>query len=101
MTDEFFPAKTAARPMIYAYEEDNPKYAGLLKVGFASTGVEKRVAEQFPILKPGDKKPYKIVFAESAMYCDGGSFTDKRVHDKLAKMGYEQLRHGGKKTEWY
>ena len=101
MTDEFFPAKTAARPMIYAYEEDNPKYAGLLKVGFASAGVEKRVAEQFPILKPGDKKPYKIVFAESAMYCDGGSFTDKRVHDKLAKMGYEQLRHGGKKTEWF
>ena len=101
MSDEFFPAKTAARPMIYAYEEDNPKYAGLLKVGFASAGVEKRVAEQFPILKPGDKKPYKIVFAESAMYCDGGSFTDKRVHDKLAKMGYEQLRHGGKKTEWF
>ena len=101
MTDEFFPAKTAARPMIYAYEEDNPKYAGLLKVGFASAGVEKRVAEQFPILKPGDKKPYKIVFAESAMYCDGGSFTDKRVHEKLAEMGYEQLRHGGKKTEWF
>lgn len=101
MSDEFFPAKTAARPMIYAYEEDNPKYAGMLKIGFASAGVEKRVAEQFPILKPGDKKPYKIVFAESAMYCDGGSFTDKRVHDKLAKMGYEQLRHGGKKTEWF
>ena len=101
MTDEFFPAKTAARPMIYAYEEDNPKYAGMLKIGFASAGVEKRVAEQFPILKPGDKKPYKIVFAESAMYCDGGSFTDKRIHEKLAKMGYQQLRHGGKKTEWF
>ena len=101
MTDEFFPAKTAARPMIYAYEEDNPKYAGMLKIGFASAGVEKRVAEQFPILKPGDKKPYKIVFAESAMYCDGGSFTDKRIHDKLAKMGYEQLRHGNKTTEWF
>ena len=101
MTDEFFPAKTAARPMIYAYEEDNPKYAGMLKIGFASAGVEKRVAEQFPILKPGDRKPYKIVFAESAMYCDGGSFTDKRIHEKLVSMGYQQLRHGGKKTEWF
>ena len=101
MNDEFFPAKTAARPMIYAYEEDNPKYAGILKIGFASAGVEKRVAEQFPILKPGDKKPYKIVFAESAMYCDGGSFTDKRIHEKLASMGYKQLRHGNKKTEWF
>lgn len=101
MTEEFFPARTAARPMIYAYEEDNPKYAGMLKIGFASAGVEKRVAEQFPILKPGDKKPYKIVFAESAMYCDGGSFTDKRVHEKLVEMGYRQLRHGRRKTEWF
>lgn len=102
MNDEtFFPARPETRPMIYAYEEDNPKYAGMLKVGFASTGVEKRVAEQFPILKPGDKKPYRIVFAESAMYSDGGSFTDKRVHEKLVAMGYEQQYHQGKKTEWF
>ena len=101
MTEEFFPARTAARPMIYAYEEDNPKYAGMLKIGFASAGVERRVAEQFPILKPGDRKPYKIVFAESAMYRDGGSFTDKRVHEKLVEMGYRQLRHGRRKTEWF
>lgn len=40
MNDEtFFPARPETRPMIYAYEEDNPKYAGMLKVGFASTGV--------------------------------------------------------------
>ena len=102
MNDEnFFPARPLTRPMIYAYEEDNPKYAGMLKVGFASTGVEKRVAEQFPVLKPGDKKPYRIVFAESAMYSDGGSFTDKRVHEKLVAMGYEQQYHQGKKTEWF
>ena len=102
MNDEnFFPARPETRPMIYAYEEDNLKYAGMLKVGFASTGVEKRVAEQFPVLKPGDKKPYRIVFAESAMYSDGGSFTDKRVHEKLVAMGYEQQYHQGKKTEWF
>ncbi len=102
MNDEnFFPARPETRPMVYAYEEDNPKYAGMLKVGFASTGVEKRVAEQFPVLKPGDKKPYRIVFAESAMYPDGGSFTDKRIHEKLVAMGYEQQYHQGKKTEWF
>ena len=102
MNDEtFFPARPETRPMIYAYEEDNLKYAGMLKVGFASTGVEKRVAEQFPVLKPGDRKPYRIVFAESAMYSDGGSFTDKRVHEKLVAMGYEQQYHQGKKTEWF
>ena len=102
MNDEnFFPARPETRPMIYAYEEDNLQYAGMLKVGFASTGVEKRVAEQFPVLKPGDRKPYRIVFAESAMYSDGGSFTDKRVHEKLVAMGYEQQYHQGKKTEWF
>ena len=99
--ETFFPPRPLTRPMIYAYEEDNPKYAGMLKVGFASTGVEKRVAEQFPVLKPGDRKPYRIVFAESAMYSDGGSFTDKRVHEKLVAMGYEQQYHQGKKTEWF
>lgn len=99
--DAFFPQRPGTRPMIYAYSEDNPKYKGLLKVGFASTGVEKRVAEQFPVLKPGDRKPYQIVFAESAMYGDGGSFTDKRVHEQLVRMGYQQQYHGGKKTEWF
>ena len=102
MSDEvFFPARPETRPMIYAYREDNPNYAGMLKVGFASAGVEKRVAEQFPVLKPGDRKPYEIVCAESAMYADGGSFTDKRVHEKLVAMGVEQLYHQGKKTEWF
>ena len=37
MSDEvFFPARPETRPMIYAYREDNPNYAGMLKVGFAS-----------------------------------------------------------------
>jgi len=102
MSEEaFFPERPAVQPMIYAYAEDNPKYAGMLKIGYASAGVEKRVAEQFPVLKPGDRKPYKIVFAESAMYADGSSFSDKRVHEKLAAMGYAQQYHKGKKTEWF
>ena len=101
MNTTFFPSRTEARPMIYAYEEDNPNYKGYLKVGFASAGVEKRVAEQFPILKPGKSKPYRIVFAECALYNDGGSFTDKRVHELLEAMGIKRLYSGSKKTEWF
>ena len=101
MNTTFFPSRTEARPMIYAYEEDNPNYKGYLKVGFASAGVEKRVAEQFPILKPGKSKPYRIVFAECALYNDGGSFTDKRVHTQLEAMGIKRLYSGSKKTEWF
>lgn len=101
MNTTFFPSRTEARPMIYAYEEDNPNYKGYLKVGFASAGVEKRVAEQFPILKPGKSKPYRIVFAECALYNDGGSFTDKRVHAQLEAMGIKRLYSGDKKTEWF
>ena len=101
MNSTFFPSRTEARPMIYAYEEDNPNYKGYLKVGFASAGVEKRVAEQFPILKPGKSKPYRIVFAECALYNDGGSFTDKRVHAALEAMGIKRVYSGSKKTEWF
>ena len=101
MNSTFFPSRTEARPMIYAYEEDNPNFRGCLKVGFASSGVEKRVAEQFPILKPGKSKPYRIVFAECAMYDDGGSFTDKRIHAALEAMGVKRLYAGSKKTECF
>ncbi|MDD6031208.1 MAG: GIY-YIG nuclease family protein [Kiritimatiellae bacterium] len=98
--DSFFPARPDARPTIYAYEEDNPKLAGCLKVGFTAKSVEARVAEQYPVLKPGTK-PYRIVFAEPAMHPDGASFTDHAVHAKLAAMGCERLRTGGRPTEWF
>ena len=45
--------------MIYACEEDNLKLKGLLKIGFASADVERRKAEQFPVLKLGGRKPYR------------------------------------------
>lgn len=62
--------------MIYAYSDNNPMYQSLLKVGFTAHGVEKRVAQQYPTKRPDGKVSYKIVFAESAMYADGGSFTE-------------------------
>jgi len=36
MSNGFFPPRPASRPTIYAYEDTNPQYAGLLKVDGAS-----------------------------------------------------------------
>src|SRR5699024_10325857 len=60
------------------------RYPGLLKIGYTTKGVEKRVAQQFPIILPGEK-PYKIVFAKPAIRNDGSTFSDKDVHRNLLK----------------
>jgi len=86
MSDDFFPQKPQVNPTIYAYEDTNPQYKDLLKVGFTNTNVQDRVAQQYPTLRPG-KLPYKIVFVESAMKNDGTSFSDRDVHRQLIKFG--------------
>ena len=68
--------------MIYAYSDNNPLYKGMLKVGYTKSDVEKRVAQQYPTIRPGGK-PYEIVFQESAMYEDGSAFT--RLIDDIVK----------------
>lgn len=90
----FFEGKTNARPMIYAYEDAS--YPGCLKVGYTAVDVEKRVAQQYPTLRPEGKKPYRVIFAEPALYEDGSSFTDHAVHRMLEKKGVEGV--GG---EWF
>jgi len=83
---EFFPPRPAARPMIYAYEDTHPQYAGLLKVGYTTVDARSRVAQQYPTLRPG-KPPYRIVLEESAMRNDGTVFTDHDVHRMLRING--------------
>jgi hypothetical protein len=95
MAKEFFPARSDATPMIYAYEESNPEYKGLLKVGYTTIDVEKRVAQQYPTKRPDGKKPYHISWSDSAMYSDGGTFTDHTMHSVLRKRGFSA---GG---EWF
>lgn len=80
---DFFPPRPATHPMIYAYADTNPQYAGLLKVGYTAIDVDKRVAQQYPTKRPDGSVPYRIVYRESAMYPDGGSFTDHDVHRVL------------------
>lgn len=90
MNNELFPQRPEERPMIYAYEDTNPQYKGLLKVGFTAIGVEKRVAQQYPTKRPEGSVPYKIVYSESAMFSDGTSFTDRDVHKVLERKGIER-----------
>ena len=96
MDKEFFPLRPEAHPMIYAYEDSNPEYKELLKIGYTAIDVAQRVAQQYPTKRPDGKIPYRIVFAESAMYSDGGTFSDRDVHRALTKRGFTSA--GG---EWF
>jgi hypothetical protein len=95
MSNEFFPQRPASRPAIYAYEDTNPQYSGLLKVGYTTVDAQSRVAQQYPTKKPG-KPPYRIVLEESAMRNDGTVFTDRDVHRMLRING---VRHEA--GEWF
>jgi hypothetical protein len=86
MNREFFPPRPDVRPTIYAYADTNPQYEGLLKVGYTTKMAQERVAEQYPIVKPG-KPPYRILVEEPAMRNDGSVFTDREVHHYLRTQG--------------
>lgn len=86
MANDFFPPRPDTYPAIYAYEDTNPQYKGLLKVGYTAREVQARVAEQYPTRRPG-KAPYRIVLDESAMRNDGTVFDDHEVHRYLRSKG--------------
>ncbi len=89
-----FAERPKVEPKIYAYSDS--RYPGLLKVGYTTRNVEARVAEQYPIKSPYEEKPYQVVFQETAMYIDGGSFTDHDVHRMLASRGCQR-----EEGEWF
>ena len=84
--DKFFPPRPDSSPTVYAYEDTNPQYAGLLKVGYTAGDARSRVAQQYPTLRPG-KPPYRILLEESAMRNDGTTFTDRDIHRYLRNRG--------------
>lgn len=86
MSRMFFPLRPVTRPTIYAYEDTNPQYKGLLKIGFTTVNAQTRVAQQYPTQRPG-VLPYKIVLEEHAMRSDGSCFTDHDVHRELKSDG--------------
>ncbi|OGP74800.1 MAG: restriction endonuclease [Deltaproteobacteria bacterium RBG_16_49_23] len=95
MSKDFFPQRPDSRPTIYAYEDTNPQYTGLLKVGYTTSDVQTRVVQQYPTLKPG-KPPFRIVLEESAMRNDGTTFTDHDIHRHLRTVGVKNP-----KGEWF
>jgi len=86
MSKDFFPPRSIAYPKIYAYEDTNSQYSGLLKIGYTTVNVKNRIAQQYPTLRPG-KLPYRIVLEETAMRNDGTVFTDHDVHRMLRING--------------
>ncbi len=93
MNKEFFPLRPEISPSIYAYELiDVATHNGLIKVGYTERDTEIRVAEQ---LKTSGVK-YRIIFSESAMYSDGGNFSDHDIHRALEKRNIKR-EHG----EWF
>jgi hypothetical protein len=95
VSKDFFPPRPSSRPTIYVYEDTNPQYAGLLKIGYTTVDVQSRVAQQYPTKRAGEL-PYRIVLAESAMRNDGSVFTDRDVHCYLRIVGIKNP--GG---EWF
>jgi hypothetical protein len=92
MPKDFFPRRPFVAPSIYAYEEPgSAELAGFLKIGFTNGNVRKRVAQQYPTVRPG-KPIYKIVLEESAMKNDGSSFTGHDAHRLLRKRGLKNPR---------
>jgi len=96
MSKEFFPRRPKVEPKIYAYEDTNPDYVGLLKIGYTTRSVQERVAQQYPTQRPGGKPPYRIVLEEPAIRSDGTAFTDHDVHRMLRING---IRNEG--GEWF
>lgn len=100
--DNFSHSKTESNPTIYVYEDTNPIYKGMLKVGYTKRPVITRIEEQYPTLRPDVGEPFQILYYESALYPDGGNFIDDDVHKALEKRGIPPLKDkNGKNTEFF
>jgi hypothetical protein len=95
LSEEFFPSRPNAHPVIYAYEDTHFEYKGLLKVGYTTKSAEERVAAQYPIKHPG-KPTYRIELVQPAMRNDGSVITDHEIHRVLRSWGFSNP--GG---EWF
>ena len=93
--DDLFPRRPAPTPRVYAYADSHPQYAGLLKVGYTAGAAADRVAQQYPVKRPGPP-PYTILVDEPAVRADGTTFTDRDVHRRLRAAG-----HANPDGEWF
>ena len=93
MNQAFFPARTDAKPTIYAYvTEGLDSNKGLIKVGQTGRDVKQRIKEQAGAIKV----PFKILLEEPALRDDGSAFSDHDVHRYLKNQSIPNP-HG----EWF
>ncbi|MDC0882085.1 GIY-YIG nuclease family protein [Candidatus Marinimicrobia bacterium] len=91
-----FTTNPEVKPKIYAYSIPQKEYEGLLKIGYTTQSVEKRVKQQFNI-KHANAPFFKIELELSAMRNDGSVFTDKQVHEILRLRKIKNPN----KSEWF
>lgn len=98
MADKFdsFPRRPAVDPKIYVYKVNDRSYDGLVKIGYTTGEVEKRVKQQFNI-KDAGKALYTILDSFSAVREDGSVFLDKDIHRHLRKLGIDNPNN----SEWF
>ncbi len=81
---DFFPSRSPSNPTIYAYELVGvTTHKDWIKIGFTDRDAPTRIKEQLGTAAIA----YRIVFEESAMKRDGGSFTDHDIHRLLRRKG--------------
>lgn len=96
--DNYSSEKPDINPSIYVVEHiSDPRYDGVLKVGYTTRPVSERVAEFDAIKTPDGKNSYRVVYSESAMYPDGSTFMDHEIHKVLNRRGF--TRKSG--SEWF
>ena len=99
MSENLFPEKSEARPIIYAYEYKGVEsHKGCIKIGQTVRTAQERVKEQ----NSEGRVPYRILGVWSALRDDGTQFTDAMVRNVLKKCGFRSLFEGEKESqnEW-
>ncbi len=96
--DRYSSKKPDIRPTIYVVKHiSDPRYDGLLKVGYTTRSVGDRVSEFDGVKTPDGRSSYEILHTEPAMYPDGNTFMDHEVHRVLKNKGFRQLSG----SEWF
>ena len=98
MDDKLFPQRPQLHPTIYAYEFVGvDSHKGYIKIGYTERNVEDRISEQ--LHTAGIQ--HHLLATWSAMKEDGSCFMDHEVHAFLKRRGFQQLREGEDRNEWF
>ena len=94
----FFQERPQVNPTIYVYKLIGvTTHEGFVKIGYTDRDAKTRIKEQLHT----SGVDYKILYTESAMLDDGRVFTDKDIHSILKRRGFNQLKAGKDRNEWY